>query len=213
MNVCAQFLKNQTVNPETGRSIKIGGPTHKRLLKQCMSASTSPKTAKSSPLGKRVKVLKAPCLADKRYKWVAGKGGGCFESSKQQYTQENIKSLKPGEIFVFGSNLSGIHGSGSAKMAYTKFGAKYGVGIGMTGQAYALPTKDKNINTLPLSHIKKYVDDLLTFVLNHPSNHFIITRVGCGKAGYSDKDIGPLFKKFIGLTNVSLPKSFVNVKN
>ena len=205
MNVCEQFLKNQTVNPETGRSIKIGGPTHKRLLKQCIPASNS------SPLGKRVKVLKAPCLADKRYIWVIG--GGCFEASKQQYTQENIKSLKPGEIFVFGSNLSGIHGSGSAKMAYTKFGAKYGVGIGMTGQAYALPTKDKNINTLPLSRIKKYVDDLHNFVLNHQSKHFIITRVGCGKAGYSDKDIGPLFKKFIGLTNVSLPKSFVDVKN
>jgi hypothetical protein len=229
MNVCEQFLKNQTVNPETGRAIKIGGPTHKRLMKQCAQGSpkaipmgkkgeapsVATKKPASPPVGKKVKVLKAKCVGG-NLKWIVGKG--CFEisqpvsppKSKQQYTQENIKSLKPGEIFVFGSNLSGIHGSGSARMAYEKFGAKYGVGVGMTGHAYALPTKDEEINTLSISRIKKYVNDLHTFVLNHPKNHFIITRVGCGKAGYTDKDIGPLFKNFVGLPNVSLPKSFVD---
>lgn len=45
-------------------------------------------------------------------------------------------------VFVFGSNPGGVHGAGAAKTARDMFGAQTGVGEGMTGNAYALPTKD-----------------------------------------------------------------------
>lgn len=45
-------------------------------------------------------------------------------------------------IFVFGSNLSGIHGAGAAHFAMQKMGAIYGQGQGLQGQSYALPTKE-----------------------------------------------------------------------
>ena len=60
-------------------------------------------------------------------------------------TPDNIQTLKPNEIFVFGSNLSGIHGGGAARLAYEKFGAIYGQGVGLMGQSYAIPTKSEGI--------------------------------------------------------------------
>jgi hypothetical protein len=124
-------------------------------------------------------------------------------------TKERITSLKPNEIFVFGSNLAGIHGSGAARTAHAKFGAQYGVGVGMTGQTYALPTKDRQINSLPINRIKKYVNDLRSFIVSNPQYHFIITKVGCGLAGFTPKQIAPLFKDFTNLSNISLPKDFI----
>lgn len=44
-------------------------------------------------------------------------------------------------VFVFGSNPEGGHDAGAAKIAREQFGAEYGVGEGLTGNAYALPTK------------------------------------------------------------------------
>ncbi|MGV3698295.1 A1S_2505 family phage non-structural protein, partial [Flavobacterium sp.] len=130
---------------------------------------------------------------------------------KVNITPENISKLKSKEVFVFGSNLSGIHGGGAAKIAKDKFGAIQGKGIGYQGKSYALPTKDKNIETLPISEIKKYVDDLLEVVKMSTKNHFLITAVGCGLAGYTAEDIAPLFKDFVGIENISLPQSFIDV--
>jgi hypothetical protein len=97
------------------------------------------------------------------------------------------------EIFVFGSNLSGIHGAGAAKFAAQHYGAIYGNGVGPQGESYAIPTKDFQINTLPLHEIKKYITDFILFSKENSNQIFHLTRVGCGLAGYKDRDIAPLF--------------------
>ena len=100
------------------------------------------------------------------------------------------------DILIFGSNLSGIHGAGAALTARQDFGAQLGVGVGRTGNAYALPTKDKNLKVLPLDVIRQHVNDFEQYALAHPELRFIVTRIGCGLAGYEDKDIAPMFKDF-----------------
>lgn len=98
------------------------------------------------------------------------------------------------EIFVFGSNLAGIHGKGAALHARQYYGAKYGEGKGLTGHAYALPTKRTPRETLPLSEIRKHINEFIDFAEAHPEKRFLITRVGCGLAGYSwSSEIRPCF--------------------
>jgi hypothetical protein len=96
-------------------------------------------------------------------------------------------------IFVFGSNLAGRHGKGAALTAKRLYRAEYGVGVGRTGDAYAIPTKDYNLRSLPLKSIQKHVDDFILYAKENPDLRFNITRVGCGLAGYSDEQIGPMF--------------------
>lgn len=98
-------------------------------------------------------------------------------------------------IFVFGSNLAGIHGAGAARSALAMFGAVWGVGVGLQGRSYAIPTKDERIQTLPLNRIRPYVDQFLEFARAHPEMNFQVTRIGCGLAGYTDSDIAPMFKE------------------
>lgn len=95
-------------------------------------------------------------------------------------------------VFVFGSNLAGRHGAGAAKTAL-KYGAKMGVGVSQCGCTYAIPTKDKSLTTLPLEEIRHYVDKFKV-AAEHSSLTFYLTEVGCGLAGYSAKDIAPMFK-------------------
>ncbi len=116
-------------------------------------------------------------------------------------TDNNITTLKDNEIFVFGSNEAGIHGAGAAKLAYEKFGAKWGVGYGLQGQTFAIPSKDKKIETMSVSKIKPYVDDFLIFVLNNQQYTFLVTEIGCGLAGYSPDQIAPLFRLGVDLKN------------
>jgi len=97
-------------------------------------------------------------------------------------------------VFVFGSNLSGIHGIGAALVAKKVFGAEQFVGIGKTGNSYAIPTKDKRIKVLPLNTIIKYIEQFKEFTHSQPKLRFWVTRVGCGYAGYSDIQIADLFK-------------------
>lgn len=96
-------------------------------------------------------------------------------------------------VFVFGANEAGKHGAGAALYARLHHGAVYGVGVGLTGNSYALPTKDMNIRVLPLESIQVYVTRFLTFAENSPEMEFDVTRIGCGHAGYRDEDIAPLF--------------------
>ena len=111
------------------------------------------------------------------------------------------------KIFVFGSNLAGRHGAGAAKYARQHYGAIYGQGIGLQGDSYAIPTKDHNIETLPLSEIKRYVDMFLAFARSNPKLEFQLTRIGCGLAGYKDEQIAPMF---VGLPrNVIVPEEWV----
>lgn len=96
-------------------------------------------------------------------------------------------------IFVFGSNLAGRHGLGAAREARERWGAIYGQGVGLQGQSYAIPTKDQNMQTLPLDQISLYVVAFLTFAKVRDDLRFRVTRIGCGLAGYSEAEIKPLF--------------------
>lgn len=97
-------------------------------------------------------------------------------------------------IFVFGSNLAGIHGAGAALFAHKNRGAIWHLGRGRAGESYAIPTKDHDIKTLPLDVIKKFVDIFLIYARNHPHLTFQVTRIGCGLAGFKDAEVAPLFK-------------------
>ena len=124
---------------------------------------------------------------------------------RPDFTPEFITQLKADEVFVFGSNLAGMHGGGAAYVAFKKFGAVMGCGVGLRGQSYAIPTMQGGVET-----IKPYVDEFITFASAHPEIFFYVTRIGCGIAGFRDKEIAPLFAKAMGLENVCLPKSFAN---
>ena len=122
-----------------------------------------------------------------------------------------ISSLKENQIFVFGSNLRGIHGAGAAALAHRRFGARWDVGEGMTGNCYALPTKDENIVTRSLNDIQVSVNRFITCARMFRDNDFLLTEVGCGLAGLKVEEIAPLFEDGRHLTNIVWPKSFVNV--
>lgn len=96
-------------------------------------------------------------------------------------------------VFVFGSNLAGRHGKGAALAARTLYGAQYGVGEGRTGDAYAIPTKTKDLRPRSLDEIRASVEIFKTYALAHLEVTFNVTRVGCGLAGYRDDQIGPMF--------------------
>ncbi len=121
-----------------------------------------------------------------------------------------ITELSPNEIFVFGSNLEGRHCNGAAKLAYQKFGAVWGVGVGLRGQSYAIPTMQGGVLT-----IKPYVDEFLMFASNHEHLIFLVTEIGCGIAGFTPRDIAPLFRMAVeqNITNVYLPESFYKYYN
>jgi hypothetical protein len=108
-------------------------------------------------------------------------------------TKDKLFVPGPGRIFVFGSNRAGIHGAGAALTAKKKYGARQHVGEGLQGNSYAIPTKDERIETLPLVEIRKGVDRFLAFARSRHDLSFFVTRIGCGLAGYSDTDIGPMF--------------------
>jgi len=118
-----------------------------------------------------------------------------------------IISLKPNEIFVFGSNTMGNHGKGAAKTAIG-WGAKFGQGEGLMGKTYGIPTKGSGMRTLPITKIKPYVDRFIEFANKNPQLKFLVTEIGCGLAGYKPKDIAPLFEAAIPLGNIYLPASF-----
>ncbi len=97
------------------------------------------------------------------------------------------------DIFVFGSNLAGIHGAGAARTAFKEFGAMYGVGFGLEGNTFAIPTKDREIETLPIKNVARYISLFLHYSWFSPHT-FYVTRIGCGLAGFEDKDIAPFFR-------------------
>lgn len=97
------------------------------------------------------------------------------------------------KVFVFGSNLAGIHGGGAAKYAYDRLGAQWDVGEGLTGNCYALPTKDEHIESRSLSEVQNSVNLFLEVAAFHPEFTFQVTRIGCGLAGFTDEEIAPMF--------------------
>ena len=122
----------------------------------------------------------------------------------REYTPDRISELKDNEIFVFGSNLAGHHDGGAARLAYNHFGAVWGQGVGLQGQSYAIPTMQGDVGT-----IKPYVDEFIRFAEQHPEYKFLVTRIGCGIAGFRDEEIAPLFAAALDVENVILPREFV----
>ena len=105
------------------------------------------------------------------------------------YTPNKIDKLAPNQIFVFGSNLEGHHAGGAARLAHDRFGAVWGQGVGLQGQCYAIPTMHGGVET-----IKPYVDEFIEFAKEHKELTFLVTRIGCGIAGFKDRQIAPLFQ-------------------
>ena len=122
---------------------------------------------------------------------------------RPEFTPERITRLQPDEVFVFGSNLAGMHAGGAARIALEVFGAVWGQGVGLHGQSYAIPTMQGGVET-----IRPYVDDFIAFARQHPELFFYVTRIGCGIAGFRDREIAPLFAEAKGIQNVCLPKTF-----
>lgn len=105
-----------------------------------------------------------------------------------------VRTIPNHNIFVFGSNLAGIHGAGAALYAKSKYGAVQGKGVGPTGKAYAIPTKGKRLEKLPRSEIAAHVRDFIDYATLSESDVFLLTKVGTGLAGYGIIDIAPLFR-------------------
>ena len=124
----------------------------------------------------------------------------------RQYTPEMISELEENEIFVFGSNLGGFHAGGAARAAHMRFGAIWGQGVGLQGRSYAIPTMHGGVDV-----IQPYVDEFISFAQSHPDLKFLVTRIGCGIAGFTAADIAPLFANAIDQENIILPKDFVRL--
>jgi hypothetical protein len=114
------------------------------------------------------------------------------------------------DIFVFGSNLLGIHKKGAALDALTKHGAILGQGIGLQGNSYAIPTKQSPARSLDLVQINKFVADFLNYAYYTPEHVYHVTQIGCGLAGFEPCQIAPMFRlvKFMG--NVRINETFAN---
>lgn len=145
------------------------------------------------------------------FKWFKKKETE-FKREKQRIivrcgiTPTYIEKLNANEVFVFGSNLQGIHGGGAARIARECFGAIVGQGVGLQGQSYAIPTMQGGVKK-----IMPYTDEFIEFTKAHTDLHFLVTRIGCGIAGFCDEEVAPLFQEAIGLANVSLPKEFIEI--
>ena len=149
----------------------------------------------SIPIGSLVRCEKAPAELVGKIK--------AMNMEKKRTTPEFIQKLAPGEIFVFGSNLRGMHAGGAAYVAYRKFGAIMGQGVGLQGRSYAIPTMQGGVET-----IKPYVDEFIDFAREHGELTFLVTRIGCGIAGFTDEEIAPLFEKAHDVENIVLPEGW-----
>ena len=122
---------------------------------------------------------------------------------QKRVTPERITELGENEVFVFGSNLAGAHGGGAALLAYRKFDAIWGQGVGLQGQSYGIPTMHGGVDA-----IKPYVDEFIEFAKTRPDLTFLVTRVGCGIAGFTNEEISPLFAKAHEVENIVLPSGW-----
>ena len=125
---------------------------------------------------------------------------------EQHTTPQRITVLREGEIFVFGSNLQGCHAGGAARLAYERFGAVWGCGVGLQGHSYAIPTMHGGV-----AAIAPYVEQFVEFADLHSNLTFLVTEIGCGIAGFSPSEIAPLFRSAMNVLNITLPQRFWQV--
>lgn len=113
-----------------------------------------------------------------------------------RYHEDNyIPTGDPKLVWVFGSNMAGIHGAGAALVALNNFGARPGRGYGFSGSSYGIATKDTKLKPLPLSDIALNVEAFKNWVrIMAQGRLFFVTRIGCGLAGYQDSQIAPMFR-------------------
>lgn len=123
--------------------------------------------------------------------------------NRKKHTPDRVEQLSNCEIFVFGSNLEGMHMGGAAKIAHEKFGAEWGVGDGPTGKCYAIPTMHGG-----LEEIRPYAKKFIEYAKAHPMNRFLLTRVGCGIAGFKDSDMAQLFEDALDVPNITYPRQW-----
>lgn len=128
------------------------------------------------------------------------------------YTPEIITSLKPNEIFVFGSNNLGQHAGGAARIAVEKFGAVNGIPIGLQGNSFGIITTSFNDREISYGDILNQVELLYNFAWLRPDLTFYVTKIGCGIAGWRTEVIAAIFKEFQDreATNIILPIEFSN---
>lgn len=122
---------------------------------------------------------------------------------KKRIAPNRISELKDNEIFVFGSNLQGSHGGGAAAIAAKQFGAIWGQGVGLQGKSYGIPTMHGGV-----AEIKPYVDEFIEFAKQNPHLNFLVTKIGCGIAGFTEEEMAPLFAEGANVENVYLPDTF-----
>ena len=166
------------------------------------SVSSAPKMSMSSMMDSRMCCEEAADISNN----IFNNKKNMEDMKKGRITPRWIDSLKENEIFVFGSNLAGMHGGGAARIARLHFGAVMGKGVGLQGQSYAIPTMQGGVET-----IRPYVEDFLDFAKHHPEMQFLVTPIGCGIAGFEAEDIAPLFEEAKEMKNISLPESFWEV--
>lgn len=133
---------------------------------------------------------------------------------EERITPEMIEGNPPRDVmFVFGSNELGVHGNGAAKYAMEKCGARLGQGFGPMAQSFGIPTKDWEINPLPLEDIERYIKRFIAFTRRTMSDgwKFYVTRVGCGLAGYTPQEIASFFDSVRYQKNVWLPQEFIDI--
>lgn len=164
------------------------------------SVSSAPKMSMPSMMASRM------CCEEAAEESNTLNNSNMEDMKKGRITPSWIDSLKENEIFVFGSNLAGMHGGGAARIARLHFGAVMGKGVGLQGQSYAIPTMQGGVET-----IRPYVEEFIIFAHQHPELHFLVTPIGCGIAGFEAEDIAPLFKSAKKMKNISLPESFWEV--
>jgi len=164
--------------------------TFSRINTMCCEA------APSATMSERASAIREMLRTNKNYQDI--------NDFKHRFTPDRIDHLKKGQIFVFGSNIQGHHGGGAARVAMEKFGAVYGQGDGLQGQSYAISSMEG------LDNMKQHVDDFVQFAKQHPELTFLVTRIGCGIAGYTVAQVAPLFVAAVDVENIWLPKEFWN---
>lgn len=128
------------------------------------------------------------------------------------FTPGYIDSLKPGQVFVFGSNMIGFHSGGASLMAMQRFGAIWGQAEGPQGECYAIPVDIRGEAVDNVSaYMKRHIDKFLSYAKAHKEQYFLVPRIGCGVAGFDDEFMASFFKEAMNMENVCLPRSFVDI--
>ena len=132
----------------------------------------------------------------------------------EKFTPDFVVDLGQNEVFVFGSNLNGVHTGGASMMALKNFGANWGQAEGPQGQSYAIPTDIRGEAVDNVSaYLKRHIDKFIDYAKAHQGKTFLVTKVGCGNAGFDVEFMAQFFKETLEMKNVRLPREFVEIYN